>query len=230
MNYTSKIVVRDMDPADQPREKLMQYGPSMLSDAELLAILMRTGSRYMNVIDTSRNLLERFEGLQSLKKRNWQEMCEVDGIGSVKAVTLEAAFELGRRIDRVDQSQKISLTSPDDVFRYFGPMLRDLKREVFYVVFLNNAKVLTGYRKISEGGATATIVEPAEVMRQSILNDAGSIIVMHNHPSGNTNPSRADIALTRRLADAGRLIGIRLDDHIIIASDTYTSLKVTGVL
>jgi DNA repair protein RadC len=230
MNYSSKIVVRDMDPADQPREKLMQHGSGMLSDAELLAILLRTGSRHMNVIDTSRSLLERFGGLKNLMRRSWQELCEVDGIAGVKAVTLEAAFELSRRIERVREGEKVSFRAPDDVFRYFGPMLRDLKKEVFYVAFLNNAKVLTGYRKISEGGATATIVEPAEVMRQSILNDAASIIVLHNHPSGNTSPSRADVALTRRLADAGRLIGIRLDDHIIIASDTYSSLKTSGIL
>ncbi|TVQ12233.1 MAG: JAB domain-containing protein [Balneolaceae bacterium] len=229
MNF-SKIIVRDMDPSDQPREKLMQHGSGILSDAELLAILLRTGSRRMNVIDTSRHLLDRFGGLGNLMRRTWQEMCELDGIGSVKAVTLEAAFELNRRIERGSHREKLSMRSPEEVVRFFGPMLRDLKREVFIVVFLSAARTMTGYRKISEGGATATIVEPSEVMRQAIMNDAQSIIVLHNHPSGNTVPSKADIALTRRLSDSGRFLGIKLDDHIIIAGDTYTSLKIDGYL
>jgi DNA repair protein RadC len=229
MSY-SKIVVRDMDPSDQPREKLMQHGSGILSDAELLAILLRTGSRRMNVIDTSRQLLDRFGGLGSLMRRTWQEMCELDGIGTVKAVTLEAAFELSRRISRGSDNTKIVMRAPEQVVGYFGPMLRDLKREVFIVTFLSAAKTMTGYRKISEGGATATIVEPSEVMRQAILNDAQSIIVLHNHPSGNTHPSRADIALTRRLTESGRLLGIKLDDHIIIAGEQYTSMKIDGFL
>jgi DNA repair protein RadC len=230
MSYPSKIVVRDMDPSDQPREKLMQHGPDILSDAELLAILLRTGSRRMNVIDTSRQLLDRFGGLGSLIRRSWQEMCELDGIGTVKAVTLEAAFEINRRISRGSDKNRIVMRAPEQVVGFFGPMLRDLKREVFIVTFLSAAKTMTGYRKISEGGATATIVEPSEVMRQAILNDAQSIIVLHNHPSGNTNPSRADIALTRRLTESGRLLGIKLDDHIIIAGERYTSMKIDGYL
>ena len=219
-----------MDPSDQPREKLMQHGSDILSDAELLAILLRTGSRRMNVIDTSRQLLDRFGGLGSLIRRSWQEMCELDGIGTVKAVTLEAAFEINRRISRGSDKSRIVMRAPEQVVGFFGPMLRDLKREVFIVTFLSAAKTMTGYRKISEGGATATIVEPSEVMRQAILNDAQSIIVLHNHPSGNTNPSRADIALTRRLTESGRLLGIKLDDHIIIAGDRYTSMKIDGYL
>jgi DNA repair protein RadC len=230
MTNISKIVVRDMDPADQPREKLMQHGSAVLSDAELLAILLRTGSVRMNVIDTARLLLDRFDGLANLSRLNWQNMCELDGIGRVKAVTLEAVFELNRRISRNSERLRLPMRSPEEVRDYFGPMLSDLRREVFIVIFLNAARTMTGYRKISEGGSMATIVEPAEVMRQAILNHANSIIVLHNHPSGNRTPSRADISLTRRLVESSRFLGVSLDDHIIIADGGYTSMKMEGYM
>jgi DNA repair protein RadC len=113
---------------------------------------------------------------------------------------------------------------------YFGPKLRDLTKEVFIVAFLNNAKIVVGYKKISSGGSTATIVDPAEVMRQAVMNEANSILLVHNHPSGNKKASRADIQLTKRISKAGKLLGIPVDDHLIIAGDSYTSFKAKGLL
>ncbi|HKJ46652.1 MAG TPA: DNA repair protein RadC, partial [Balneolales bacterium] len=149
-------------------------------------------------------------------------------IAKVKAITLEAVFELSRRLQVADQEEKVILKCPEDVNAYFGPILRDLRKENFIVAFLNAAKVLTGYKKISIGGVTATIVDPAEVMKQAIMNDAHSVIVLHNHPSGNTKPSRADIQLTKRLVNSGKMLGISVEDHVIVAGYEFTSLRAKG--
>ncbi len=225
-----KRTVKEMRPDEQPREKLMNYGGESLSDAELLAILLRTGSPAMNVIQTSQAMLDHFGGLRNLSRRNWQELKIVPGIAGVKALTLEAVFELSRRIQVAALGEKIQITCPEDAVAYFGPKLRDLTKEVFIVAFLNNAKVVTGYKKISSGGSTATIVDPAEVIRQAVMNEANSVLLLHNHPSGQTAASKADIQLTKRLADAGKLLGIPVDDHLIIAGDGYTSFKEKGLI
>lgn len=222
--------VKEMHPGEQPREKLAHYGSESLTEAELLAILLRTGSRTMNVLQTAQALIDHFGGLRYLARRNWQELRVIPGIAKVKALTLEASFELSRRIQVSSLGDRIQITSPADAVSYFGPKLRDLTKEVFMVAFLNNSKILTGYKKISSGGTTATIVDPAEVMRQAILNEATSILLLHNHPSGYSRESRADINLTKRINEAGKLLGIPVDDHIIIAGDGYTSLKANGHL
>lgn len=227
--YQAKTV-KEMAPGEQPREKLLRYGHESLSDAELLAILLRTGSKSMNVIQTARALLDHFGGLRNLSRKSWQEMKVIPGIARVKAVTLQAVFELSRRIETASLGRQIQVTSPDEAVAYFGPRLRDLTKEVFVVAFLNNAKVITGYERISTGGSTATIVDPAEVMRQAILNEAISILLLHNHPSGRANESKADIQLTKRITEAGKLLGIPVDDHIIIAGDSYLSFKARGLL
>src|SRR5690625_86312 len=162
--------VREMRPDEQPREKLRHYGAESLSDSELLAIILRTGSREMNVLETSAHLLNHFGGLRNLARRGWQELKVIPGIAGVKAITLVALFELSRRIQIASLGNEITIRSPEDAAAYFAPRLRDLTNEVFMVAFLNNAKKLTGYHKISSGGATATIVDIAEVMRQAVLN------------------------------------------------------------
>lgn len=227
--YMSRSV-KEMTEEEQPREKLKKYGAESLSDAELFAIILRTGTRRLNVIQMSQALLDHFGGLRPLARKSWQELRVIPGIAEVKALILEAVLELTRRMQVATLGDQIQITSPMEAVAYFGPKLRDLPKEVFMVAFLNNAKVVTGYRKISSGGSTATIVDPPEVMRQAILNDANSILLLHNHPSGNTTASRADIQLTRRIADAGTLLGIPVDDHIIIAGDGYTSLKANGII
>lgn len=225
-----KRTVKEMNPDEQPREKLMNYGGESLSDAELLAILLRTGSPKMNVIQMAKALLDHFNGLRYLARKDWQDLKIIPGMGKVKSLTLEAVFELSRRIQVASLGEQVQITSPDDAVTYFGPKLRDLTKEVFFVAFLNNAKVVTGYKKISSGGSTATIVDPAEVMRQAVMNEANSILLLHNHPSGNNSESKADLRLTKRIAKSGRLLGIPVDDHIIIAGDGFTSFRAKGLI
>lgn len=225
-----QLSVKDMQPGEQPREKLMRYGADTLSDAELLAILLRTGTQKLNVIDTSKALLQHFDGLHNLFRKDWQSLKVIPGIAKVKAITLEAAFELARRIQVADHQSEIKITSPEDVNAYFGPKLRHLTKEHFIVAFLNNAKILTGHHTISRGGKTATIVDPAEVMRQAVLNEANSIVLIHNHPSAHNKASNADIQLTKRLKECGKLLGIPVDDHVIIAGYSFTSLRGDGLM
>lgn len=229
ISYNNRTV-KEMQPDEQPREKMQRYGAESLSEAELLAILLRTGSRKMNVLDTSKLLLSHFGGLRNLARKNWQELKAIPGIAKVKAITLEACFELVRRVETANAGDKIIITSPESAASFFAPKLRDLMKEVFIVGFLNNAKVLMGYQKISSGGSKSTIVDPAEVIRQAILNRANSFIILHNHPSGSKNISKADIRLTKRIAKSGKTVGINLDDHIIIAGDAYVSLRQKGHL
>lgn len=228
--YGRSRSVKDLTSDEQPREKLQTNGPGHLSDAELLAILLRTGSNKMNVIETSRFLLDHFGGLRTMAKKSWQELQVISGVAAVKAVTLEAVFEIARRLQVAGLEEKIYMKSPDDVAAYFSPKLRDLRKETFIVAFLNAAKVMMGYKQISFGGVTATIVDPAEVMRQAIMNDAHSIVVLHNHPSGNASASQSDIRLTKRLSEAGKIMGVTLEDHIIIAGYEHVSLREKGLI
>lgn len=221
-------VVKDMPADDQPREKLMRLGPEALSETELIAIILRTGLPGTNVIDVSRLLLEQSGGLHRLARRGWLHLKQMPGIGAVKAVTLEAALELSRRLERWEPGATVQFRSPQDVAKYFGPSLRDLRKEVFVIAFLNARKVMIGFERISVGGQTATVVDPAEVMRQAILHDAHSIIALHNHPSENARASDADLALTRRLIEVGHLMGIALEDHVIIAGYDHLSLRMQG--
>jgi DNA repair protein RadC len=223
-------VVKDMPPDEQPREKLQAHGPETLSNSELLAILLRTGTSRMNVIDTARSIIDLCGGLHGLARKNQKELCRVNGIGSVKAITILAALELGRRLQSASVQEKIFFRSPDDVYAYFGPKMRDFRKEVFVVAFMNAAKRLIGYEKTSIGGMTATIVDPSEVMRQAILNEAHSVVLLHNHPSGNAAASQADIQLTKRLYEAGRLLGVAVEDHVIIAGYEYVSLRSKGLI
>lgn len=223
-----QLSVKEMQPGERPREKLMSYGAETLSNAELLAILVRTGSTGLNAVDTGRLLLEQTGGLRNLVRSEWKELRQYPGIGDVKATILESVFELARRIQTSNLGDQIRILSPEDAAAYFGPRLRDLEKEVFIVAFLNNSRVLKGSSRISSGGASATIVDPSEVFRQAILSKATSILLLHNHPSGNPNESKADVRLTKRLVSSGKLLGIPVDDHLIIAGDEFTSLRSRG--
>ncbi|MCH8566999.1 MAG: DNA repair protein RadC [Balneolales bacterium] len=226
----SRQGVRNLLENEQPREKLMQNGADVLTESELIAILLRSGSKGMNVLETARSLLEQANGLHQLARCDWEEISRIKGIGKVKAITLMATFELARRLNQDSDKEKIVFRQPEEVYGYFGPVLRDLHKEVFIVAYVNSAKILLSYDKISIGGSNATIVDPPEVLRRSVMNRAHGIILVHNHPSGNNRPSRADIQLTKRIHEGAKMVGIDLVDHLIVAGYQYTSLKSEGLL
>jgi len=222
--------VHDLPEDEKPRERLKRYGAESLSDAELLAIILRSGIQGYNALDISRNLIKEYGNIHSLSRLKWSDIYKKRGCGTVKALTLESVFELSRRLATAPLSERIVLRSPDDVFAHFGPRLRDERIEVFVVAFLNAAKCLTGSSIISRGGQTATIAEPSEIFRQALNNDAHSIIVLHNHPSGNLKPSEADIQMTKRLISSGKFLGVPLEDHIIVAGHQYFSFRANDLV
>lgn len=222
--------VHDLPEDEKPRERLKRFGAESLSDAELLAIVLRSGIQGYSVVEISRNLIREYGSIHTLSRLKWSDLHKKRGFGMVKALTFEAVFELSRRLATAPQGERITLRSPDDVFAHFGARLRDERIEVFIVAFLNAAKCLTGSRVISRGGQTATIAEPSEIYRHALNNDAHSIIVLHNHPSGNLTPSEADIQMTKRLISSGKLIGIPLEDHLIVAGHHYLSFRANSLV
>lgn len=222
------ITVKDWQPSEQPRERLMNLGAQALSDAELLAILLRTGRKGEDVLQVSRRLVNTFSDLTELSRRDYRELQKVAGIGPTKAVTLAAAFELGRRVKSAAFTSRPTITSPADVAGFLGPRMRDLQKEQFHVLILNTANQVIRTEVVSEGNLNSSIVHPREVFRTAIVENAAAIIGVHNHPSGNPTPSREDINITRQLVEAGRIIGITFHDHVIIAGEGYVSLAEQG--
>jgi DNA repair protein RadC len=215
---------------ERPRERLLQHGPHHLTEAELLGILLGKGTRRKTAIDLARELLNRFESLQKLFSRSPSELTTVKGIGSAKAAVLSAAFELVRRIQSRKDTDKPTFKRSYDVANYCLPLMRDLRKEVFKVLLLNRANRMIKEVFISEGTLDASIVHPRDVFREALLEPAAGIILVHNHPSGNPNPSQEDLRITQQLVEAGRLLGIKVYDHMIVAGESYCSLADEGLL
>jgi DNA repair protein RadC len=215
---------------ERPRERLLQQGPQHLTEAELLGILLGKGTRKKTAIDLARELLDQYDSLQKLFSRSPSELTTIKGIGSAKAATLLAAFELARRIQSQGDTAKKSFKRSSDVANHYLPLMRDLRKEVFKILLLNRANRLIKEVFISEGTLDASIVHPRDVFREALLEPAAGIILIHNHPSGNPNPSEEDLRITKQLVEAGRLLGIRVYDHIILAGESYRSLADDGLL
>jgi DNA repair protein RadC len=228
------VPIREWNEKDRPREKLMRLGPSMLSDAELIGLIFGSGTRTregpVSAVQLGQALMRAYRSLHDLSRRDLRELMRVAGVGPAKAVQLVAAFEIGRRIEARQEPVRVQVTSPVDVAKVFGPAMRDLKQEIFKIVLLNTANYIVGDYTVSEGGLAASIVEPRAVFRTAVLENAAAVICLHNHPSGNPEPSREDIRVTKQLVEAGKLMGIAVHDHLIIAGATYTSLAERGLM
>lgn len=222
--------VKEWNAGEQPRERLISQGARSLTDAELLAILLRTGTQGKDVVEVSRTILHRFGSLTALAARDVRELQQIKGIGPTKAVTLAAAFELGRRIEIEPFASRPRIEGPEDVANLFIPLLRDARKEQFHVLVLNSANQVIRRELISEGNLNSSIVHPREVFRPAIVENAASIIGLHNHPSGNPTPSKEDINITKQLVETGKILGIPFHDHIIIAGESYVSLRERGYI
>lgn len=216
---------------DRPREKLRDKGARQLSDSELLAILLRDGTRNCSAIDLARDILQLgHNDLNELGKLSIADFMKVRGIGEAKAVTICAALELGRRRQSFVSLDKWVVKNSREVAEYMRSMLRDHLHEVFGIVFLNQANKVKHYEIISEGGITGTVVDPRIIFKKALAEDAVSIILFHNHPSGNLKPSRADIDLTEKITRGGKLFDIRVLDHVIVSEDGYFSFADEGLI
>ena len=226
--YHSKIP--DWPKDERPREKLLRRGAVALSDAELLAILIRTGSGNVTAVDLAKKLVADFQSLANLSSRSVHELVRYLGLGEAKAISIIAAFELGRRTAAGRREKGMTITSPQDVVECYRPFLRDLKHEQFKVLLLDSANHLLRDVEISTGILDSSLVHPREVFRHAILEPAASIILLHNHPSGNAEPSAEDIQITKQLVESGKIMGILVQDHIVIAGDMFTSFAERGIL
>ncbi|MCA1959048.1 MAG: DNA repair protein RadC [Nitrospira sp.] len=216
--------------SERPRERLLSKGPEALSDAQLLAILLRTGRRDSSAVQVAMELLCHVGGLSGLVKSGVEELCSVEGVGPAKAAQLKAALELGRRSLATPLSTGMRISSSADLFRHFYPVLRDRKQELFKVVLLDAKNAVIKETTISEGSLTLSIVHPREVFASAIRESAAGVIFLHNHPSGDPTPSQEDRRLTDRLVAAGRLLGISVLDHVIIGDGRYMSFADEGWL
>lgn len=221
--------IRSWPEEDRPREKLLSRGPEALSDAELLAILLRTGtaSAGTSALDQARAVLAQAGSLDALAKALPSELRATKGVGPAKAATLLAACEVARRMSGTKMKKGARVTSSNDVYRHFHGRLRGLKKERFLVMLLDGKNRVIRDDMISEGSLTGSLVHPREVFNRAVRESAASIILVHNHPSGDPSPSEEDRELTHRLMESGELLGIRVLDHIIIGDGRYLSFADT---
>ncbi|MBE6022843.1 MAG: JAB domain-containing protein [Cellulosilyticum sp.] len=218
---------------EMPYEKFLRYGVDHLTDSDLLAILLRTGTREMNVQELAQYLLKRagsdIEGkhfsLAHLYDFSYEELQSIRGIGKIKALQIKAVLELSKRIAQDKRQPRIKISDPRTLAEYFMEILRHEKSECFVVTFIDAKCKLMGYQMVSKGSLTASIVHPREVFKLAIQKSAHSIIVLHNHPSGDPTPSSEDLQITKRLKTVGEVVGIPLLDHIIIGDNSYKSLR-----
>lgn len=228
------ISLGELPVHDRPRERIRKFGCMALSDAELLAVVIRAGSKnsegVVSALDLGHGLLRRYDTLRSIASLEVDELLGVSGLGPARSASVAASFEMGRRVAAESLAPQDPIKGPKDVYKRFAPFMRDLPREVFNVVLLNTAARVIRTFTASEGGLAASIVEPRIVFRRAILANAASIICLHNHPSGNPEPSKEDVQITAQLRDAGRVVGIPLQDHLIIAGDGFTSLAERGLI
>lgn len=215
---------------ERPRERLIKYGTGPLSDAQLLAIILRTGSGGKSVLDLSIAILEEFESLRGIDAASVAELSSIKGLGTAKIAQVKAAFELGRRLMGESSDGDPILSSSRSIHERFSPRFKNLKKELFIAVLLDAKNRFLRECRVSEGTLTNSLIHPREAFREAIRESAASVIFVHNHPSGDPSPSRDDIAVTGRLKSAGEIIGINVLDHIIIGDGSYVSLREQGVV
>jgi DNA repair protein RadC len=225
------LKITDWAVEDRPREKMIQYGTSSLSDAELLGILISSGIREKSAVDLGRELLAKANNnLNTLGKLSIAEITVIHGIGNARAVTIAAALELGRRRKLAEIPAVTQIKCSKDVADIFQPLLADLPHEEFWILFLNRSNRVINRMKLSQGGVSGTVTDVRMIMKKAVEYLASGIIVCHNHPSGNLNPSESDSKITQKIKEAGNLLDIQLLDHIIISDKDYYSFADNGVL
>lgn len=229
MSGESGKSVKHWPEDERPRERLVAHGPASLSDAQLLAIIIRNGRAGRSAVDLGRELLERFGSLAGIEQAGIKEICAVPGIGPAKAAELKAAIELGRRYQKPSLAGA-SFCSSGDIAAYYRPRMKDLKKEIFRCALLDTKNKLIREEVISVGSLSASIVHPRDAFKPAVRESAAAVIFIHNHPSGDIKPSQEDILLTRRLVQAGEVLGIQVLDHIIIGDGEHFSFRDNGMI
>jgi DNA repair protein RadC len=223
------FTIHDLPKEERPRERLVKFGEQALSVQELLQLILGRGVAGESVAVTAQKLLSQFGSLQKLAEASIEELSAIKGIGLAKAAQIKAAFEIGRRLSTQIPSYKSKeLTDPEKVYRLVKSKLKDYHKEHFYIIALNSRN--HSIAEVSIGSLNASIVHPREVFAEAIKNKAASVIFVHNHPSGDPNPSEDDLEMTKRLVEAGKILGIEVTDHMIVTKDKFFSFKNKGLI
>ena len=226
-----KHAIRYWPESERPREKLIKNGAAGLSSAELLAILISSGTNRLSALDIARELLQHFQTLDNLSNASLEELQEIEGIGPAKAITLKAAFQISsRRMQEMAEKKHIHFKQPNDVAQYFIPEVGYLKQEQFSIALLDTSGKFIHKETISRGILNASLVHPREVFKEAIKRSAAAIILVHNHPSGELVPSQEDIKITQQMLQSGNLLNIPVYDHLIIAGEKFISMKEEGFI
>lgn len=222
--HLQKLSIKQWAEEDRPREKLLHQGKKHLSDAELIAILLGSGSREESAVLLAKKLLSHYQNdLNLLAKATIPQLCQFKGIGPAKAITLQAALELSARRNLLSIRHQPAITCSRDAYQTLAPLLADLSHEEFWILLLNRANRVIGRERVSIGGVSGTVVDAKMVFQKALQQLASSLILAHNHPSGNLRPSQADLDLTKKLKAAGKVLDIQVVDHLIISEAGYTS-------
>ena len=222
-------LIRDLPASERPRERLRDYGPQALSTAELLAIILRTGTNRESVLSLASRLLSQHQGLAGLARVSFAELCQERGLGEAKAAQLKAALELGRRLSSSQPEARAVVRSPADVANLLSAEMGLLEQEHLRVVLLNTRNEVLGIPEIYKGSVNTSLVRVGEVFREAVRRNCPAVVVVHNHPSGDPTPSADDLSMTRQMVEAGRLLDIEVLDHLIIGHGRYVSLKEQGL-
>ncbi len=220
----------DLPKNERPRERLLRYGPEALSNAELLAVILRTGCKSENIITLSNRILKDGNGLNGLLNMDAEECMKIKGIGKAKASQILALAEISRRFKAYKSGEEYKITSPRDVANLLMEDMRYLKKEYLKIIMLNVKNIVLGVKDVSVGSLNSSIVHPREIFTEAIKKHSASIILCHNHPSGDPSPSGEDINVTRRIKECSKILGIDFLDHIVIGNGTYISLKEKGIM
>ena len=215
-------MIKDIPVSERPRERFIECGPDNLSNTELISIILNSGVKNISVKELSNNILNSIDDISDLKNISLNNLKNIKGVGYVKAIKLLSAIELGKRVYQDKKIDKIKMNSADKIFNYMNQILKNKKQEYFYALYLDSKKNLIEAKLLFMGTINKSIVHPREIFKYAYLLSASSIICVHNHPSGDTNPSNEDIILTSSLVEIGKLQGINIVDHIIIGNDYYS--------
>jgi DNA repair protein RadC len=221
--------IADIPSGDRPRERIQRLGPGALTDGELLAVLIRTGHPGRNAVQLAQMMLSQSGGLGGVQRLSFDQLCTMGGVGPAKAAQLQAALEIGRRVSMLTQGERPALQSPQDVARLVSYEMQALEQEHMRVLLCDTRNRLIRMVEVYKGSLNAASVRIGEVFREAIRSNAAGLVVVHNHPSGDPTPSPEDVALTRTMVEAGRLLDIEVLDHIIVGQGQFVSLKARGL-
>jgi DNA repair protein RadC len=230
VNRESSFTVRDLPRQERPRERLQKFGPEALSAQELLALVIGRGIPNKSVMNIAQELLAKFGNVKAIGQATIEELSQIKGIGLAKAAQIKACFELGKREDLEPEVKDFDVKNPEGVVKAIRASIQDKAKEHFKLILLNPRNKIIGISTISVGTLNASLVHPREVFKDAIKHSAASVVLAHNHPSGDPEPSEDDLTITKRLTEAGKILGVEVMDHIIIAKNGFFSFKEKGLI